>query len=201
MSFSLDTYLFRQYHCSVNILFANRRWLFPLILGIAGTWIMVTAFIGPPTTQGRPAVARQGFPAPQISLNNFDGTSVSLSDYEGQVVVINFWASWCPPCRAEMPALQSAYLDLLPQGVTILAVNAANQDDPQAARSFVAERGLTFPILEDITGAVSRAYQVNALPSTYFIDHNGIIRKVIYGGPLAEALLRAEIIRLVEEMP
>jgi len=100
-----------------------------------------------------------------------------------------------------MPAMQAVYEEFGHYGVTILAVNASNQDDPLAARRFITERGLTFPILEDLTGATARTYQVSALPTTFFIDRKGIISKVIYGGPLAEALLRAEITRLVKEQP
>ncbi len=183
----------------MQVLLASRRWLFPLVLIFCAAWIALTAMVVPANAVGRPPVARQGFPAPEFSLPTFEGTTLSLSDFAGQVVVVNFWASWCPPCRAEMPAMQAVYEELVKNGVVILAVNAADQDDPQAARRFVQELKLTFPILEDTTGSASRAYQVNALPSTYFIDKSGVIQKVVYGGPLTEALLRAEIAQLMME--
>lgn len=183
----------------MHLLLDGRRWLFPLLLIFGAVWTAFTTMVVPASAVGRPPVARQGFPAPELSLTTFEGTTLSLSDFAGQVVVINFWASWCPPCRAEMPAMQAVYEDLAKEGVIILAVNSADQDDPQAARRFVQEFKLTFPILEDTAGSASRAYQVNALPSTYFIDKRGVIQRVIYGGPLAEALLRAEIMQLVME--
>ena len=183
----------------MNYFLRNIRWLAPLLLLFGAATIAATAFWAPDTTHGRAAVARQGFLAPDFSLSTPDGNPVTLSEFTGQVVVVNFWASWCPPCRKEMPALQSVFTENASKQVVILGVNATNEDTPSNAVDFASQNGVTFPILLDADGSLARTYLVNALPTTFFIDRNGIIRKVIYGGPLSEALLRVEIAWLAGE--
>ncbi len=114
-------------------------------------------------------------------------------------MLINLWTSWCPPCKAEMPALQRVYEDYQEQGLEILAVNATNQDRLADAAAFAGQLGLTFPILFDEDGEVSLLYQLRSLPTTYFIDRQGIIQDVVIGGPMSEALLRIRIDQLLEE--
>jgi cytochrome c biogenesis protein CcmG/thiol:disulfide interchange protein DsbE len=114
-------------------------------------------------------------------------------------VLINIWTSWCPPCRAEMPALQQVYEAYRDQGFEILAVNATNQDSQQDAVGFAQELGLTFPILLDSTGEVSNLYQLRSLPTSFFVDSRGIIHEVVIGGPMSEALLRTRVQQLLEE--
>jgi peroxiredoxin len=97
-----------------------------------------------------------------------------------------------------MPALENVYQEYQLQGLEILAVNAANQDDPAQAVAFAQSLGLSFPILFDSHGEVSEQYQVRALPSTYFVDAQGVIREVIVGGPMSEALLRIRVRQLLE---
>ena len=112
-------------------------------------------------------------------------------------MVINLWASWCTPCRAEMPAIQNVYEQYGEAGLVVLGVNATNQDNPQNANQFVEEMGLTFPILFDTDGEVSQRYLLTALPTTFFVDSNGTIQEVVVGGPMAEALLRIRIEQLI----
>lgn len=173
------------------------NWITAVILTITAAWIGATALLIPPSSQPDKAFPRSGFSAPDFTLSTLDGGSAALSDYRGSVVVVNFWASWCPPCRKEMPAIQAAASAYPPKELTILGVNSTAQDNLADVQAFVAEHGLTFPILLDKTGEVSSLYQVRALPTTYFIDQDGVIQKVIYGGPLSEALIRAEIDRLL----
>ena len=122
-----------------------------------------------------------------------------LSDLRGRVVVLNIWASWCPPCRAEMPALQVLHEQRAGQGVVVLGINSTVQDSEQAARDFAAEYGLTFPIALDRDGEATRLYQVRALPSTFFIDRQGIIRRVVVGGPLNPSVLETTVLDLLGE--
>ena len=89
-----------------------------------------------------------------------------------------------------MPAMQQIYQDLRSEGFVVLAVNATNQDNMDAALNFRDEHSLTFPILFDLDGSASLAYRLQALPSSYFIDADGVIQEVVIGGPMAEALLR-----------
>ena len=166
-----------------------RRILFIVILAAGLAWIGLSAG----ATQTVTAAPQEGFLAPDFTLQSITGETYRLSDLRGQAVVINLWATWCPPCRAEMPALQKMYEEYKAQGLVILAVNSTVQDTASAVAPFAAEYGLTFPILLDETGSVTSAYQVRSLPSSYFIDRKGIVRQVIIGGPMSEALLRTRI--------
>jgi peroxiredoxin len=143
------------------------------------------------------SVPRQGFSAPDFQLETLDGDSIALSNLKGQAVIVNFWASWCQPCRLEMPAIQKAYSAFHAKGLEVLAVNATNQDDLKQAEAFVDEFNLTFPILIDKNGEVGKLYQVSAFPTTIFIQPDGIIHEVIIGGPMAEALLLTRIEKLL----
>jgi len=115
------------------------------------------------------------------------------------VVIVNLWASWCPPCRAEMPALQNLHASLQDQGLVVLGVNATDQDSEAAARAFVKAQGLTFPVVLDVDGEASRAYALQALPSTFIVDRRGVIREALIGGPVREATLRSLITPLLAE--
>ncbi len=115
-----------------------------------------------------------GHPAPDFIIHLPDGSSTSLAAYRGQPVVINFWATWCPPCREEMPELAKAYARYRDQGLVVLAINDAEAHDQVAA--FMQEFGLSLPVIIDPQGEVMRAYKTNALPSTFFIDRRGIVR-------------------------
>jgi len=140
--------------------------------------------------QGRPPAPQVGFQAPDFTLTTLSGSDLSLRELRGQGVILNFWASWCPPCKAEMPALQRVYEDYRDQGLVVVAVNVTSQDALPNVQTFVAEHGLTFPIPLDTTGQVAKMYRVHSLPTTFFIGPDGVIREIVVGGPMAEALLR-----------
>jgi thiol-disulfide isomerase/thioredoxin len=129
------------------------------------------------------------------------GGATALSQYRGRVVVINLWASWCGPCRLEMPVIQRVYAADRHRGLAVLAVNTTYQDSTTAARQFARTLGLSFPILLDRDGQVSRTYLLRALPSTYIVDREGIVRSVMLGGPMTEALLRSKVEPLLQEAP
>lgn len=176
------------------------RW-FPLMgaaaaLGVA--WIWISAVPAAATTGGEIPSPREGFLAPDFSLDLLGGGQVALSELRGSAVVVNLWASWCPPCRAEMPALQRVYESGKDRGLVVLGVNTTFQDSEQAAAEFVQEFGLSFPVPLDRTGMMSRLYQLRALPSTFFVDRNGIIRKVIIGGPMSEATIQTAVEEILE---
>lgn len=166
---------------------------------IGGLWINLNRIPATDTSGGLIPSPRQGFLAPEFALSTLLGGTAALGDYRGQVVVVNLWATWCPPCRAEMPALQSAYEAYRDRGMVLLAVNTTDQDSRSAVESFVNEFGLTFPILLDVEGIVSRLYQLQALPSTFFIDRQGIIREVVIGGPMSEVTLVTTVEALLSE--
>lgn len=142
-------------------------------------------------------VPQKGFQAPDFQLNDLDGNSYQLNELIGKAVVINVWASWCKPCQAEMPALQNIYEKYKNDNIEFLAVNNTRQDSLSSVRKFVSDYNLTFPILLDYEGKVSSSYQIGALPTTFFIDPNGIIQEIIIGGPMSEALLDIRVNRII----
>ena len=122
-----------------------------------------------------PLVLRAGVaPAPDFTLKSLDGSNVKLSEYRGQVVMINFWASWCAPCRQEMPLLEDLYRRYSKLGFVILGVNV--EQDQAQARALLQKIPVSFPILFDTGNRVSELYQVVAMPSTVILDRDGNIR-------------------------
>ena len=131
-----------------------------------------------------------GRPAPSFSLAHFDGMRLRLEDLRGKVVFLNFWASWCPPCRAEAPALEATWQQLRDQDVVFVGVNT--QDDEARARAFLDEFRITYPNGRDPGGRIAVDYGVWGLPETYFIGPDGrITYKHI--GTLGPALIAAKI--------
>jgi peroxiredoxin len=134
-----------------------------------------------------------GYLAPGFTLTSTLGEQVSLADYRGQPVVLNFWATWCPPCRAEMPEFQSASVKYNGQA-TILGVD---QGEPASiVADFGSALGITYPLLVDQDNAVNREYDVAALPTTIFVDGQGIVREVV-SGIVSKAVLEDRIERLI----
>jgi peroxiredoxin len=170
-----------------------------LILGVI--WIGISQVPASATTSGAIPSPREGFAAPDFTLETLEGELISLSDLRGKAVVVNLWASWCPPCRAEMPALQAAYEADRDQGLEIVAVNMTYQDNEEDARRFADDFGLTFTIPLDRDGTVARQYLMRALPSTFFVGPDGVIRKVVIGGPMSEATIRSTVSEMLEEIP
>jgi len=180
----------------------TQNWGYPLgsimILALSAAWIWMSRAEVGSTTGGLIPSPQVGFLAPDFTLQNQAGESVSLSDFRGQPVLLNLWASWCLPCRSEMPAMQKVYDAYKDQGFVILAVNITSQDSQSSAIAFAQELNLNFPILFDINGEVAHSYQMRAFPSSYFIGRDGIIQEVVIGGPMAEALLQIRAEQLLE---
>jgi cytochrome c biogenesis protein CcmG/thiol:disulfide interchange protein DsbE len=160
---------------------------------LGGAWIWVSRV---PTSQGGAAsgalesAPHQGFLAPEIELATLDGEGMRLSDLRGKPVLINFWASWCGPCRAEMPHLQAAFEDHAADRLVVLGVNQMESAPPVAG--LVEELDLTFPVLMDRDGDVSAAYQVRGLPTSFFVDADGIIRD-LFIGPMSSGLIESKL--------
>ncbi|PWH15635.1 MAG: TlpA family protein disulfide reductase [Anaerolineae bacterium] len=172
---------------------------YSLILLAGLFWIWFSAVPQGTTTGGKIPAPQTGFLAPDFSLNTLQGERITLSDLRGKVVLLNIWASWCPPCRAEMPTMQKVWEEYRAQGVMVLAVNSTVQDTLTDTQNFVNDYGLTFPIPLDVSGEVTRLYQVSSLPTSFFIGADGVIREVVIGGPMSEALLRSRIEELLKE--
>lgn len=142
---------------------------------------------------GATGAVRVGELAPPLSTQTLDGGLVSLEDYRGRVVVLNFWATWCAPCRIEMPEMQRYQVERGEQ-IAVLGVNM--QEPPAAIRAFVQRYGLTFPILLDEQGAISATYRVVGLPSTAILDRNGVVREWVVG-PMTRDVLARYVERLL----
>jgi peroxiredoxin len=125
----------------------------------------------------RPAI---NAPAPPFRLSDLDGDVHSLPEYQGKVVFLNFWATWCGPCKVEMPAMEALYQAFRSQGLEILAVSV-DQQGAAVTRPFKEAMGLSFPILHDSDYQVGLAYGARTLPMTYVIDRQGIIRQRVFG--------------------
>jgi thiol-disulfide isomerase/thioredoxin len=167
---------------------------------LAVAWVALTRVPGSAVpVSAAPPSPRQGFAAPDFTLETLDGSQLTLSGLQGRPVMLNLWASWCLPCRVEMPAIERVYQRHREDGLVVVGLNVTAQDSEAAARAFVQEFGLSFPIVLDRDGAASARYELMGLPSTYFIDRQGIIREVIIGGPMSEAVMLSHIQDLLQE--
>jgi thiol-disulfide isomerase/thioredoxin len=127
--------------------------------------------------------------APNFNLVDLDGEGVSLTDFAGRPVLINFWASWCPPCRQEMPYLQQIHNEQAVNGLAVLAINI--QESPAKVKQFLSENDLSIPVLFDLTGTTSGDYGIVPIPTTFFVDGEGVIRQKVVGAfPNQQAIER-----------
>lgn len=170
---------------------APRLWIG---LGVA---VVVLTFLGlllygmlnrTPLT-GASGAMREGKPAPDFNLPDFNGQLLRLADLRGQGVVLYFWASWCAPCRAEAPSLNAAYAKYRDRGVTFVGINFWNLQETEAdARAFIQEFNIAYPLVRDVEGNTSLDYGVSGIPVTFFIDKEGIVVRR-WVGPLDEGRL------------
>ncbi|MGG1685603.1 TlpA family protein disulfide reductase [Pseudalkalibacillus sp. NRS-1564] len=126
---------------------------------------------------------QKGDKAPDFTLYSLEGEEVSLSDYKGKVTFINFWTTWCPPCKKEMPDMQEFYEEKAEEyDAEILSINiTTNESSSQVVEDFVKENALTFPVLLDENGEQSNTFATITIPTTYLVDKNGIIMKRVIG--------------------
>ncbi|HVJ49336.1 redoxin domain-containing protein [Desulfitobacterium sp.] len=124
----------------------------------------------------------EGNLAPDFELQRVDGNSIKLSSLQGKKIILNFWASWCPPCRQEMPDMEKLYVDQKDNGVEILAVNLTNIEKSRAdVPSFMKAYDITFPVALDEKGKVSQQYDVSSIPASFIIDSWGVIQRKFVG--------------------
>jgi cytochrome c biogenesis protein CcmG/thiol:disulfide interchange protein DsbE len=171
----------------------ERRLFFILILIAGLAWIFFSMDNTGSSTAGEISAPQEGFVAPDFTLETTDQQTITLSELKGQAVLVNVWATWCPPCRAEMPAIEKLYLEYRDRGFIVLGLNDTVQDKQEAIIPFIKEYNLTFPILLDELGEVSHTYQIRSLPTSFFINRDGTVNEVVVGGPMSEALLRTRI--------
>ncbi|MGH2602029.1 MAG: TlpA family protein disulfide reductase, partial [Dehalococcoidia bacterium] len=139
---------------------------------------------------------QEGSPAPDFVLSTLDGREVRLSDYRGNVVLLNFWATWCGPCREEMPLFEAAQQEYSDRGLVVLAVNVG--EGSSTVRPFVERLALTYDIALDGNSSIARRYRARSFPTTYFIDRDGTVegRRV---GAYTRQILFGRLAQLLDE--
>ncbi|MBJ6362534.1 TlpA family protein disulfide reductase [Paenibacillus sp. MAHUQ-46] len=155
----------------------KKQWI--IIVAIAVLTVLAV-FQSSTPTGNKEELPKEGYKAPQISLNGLDGKTYSFESLNGKPVIINFWASWCGPCKTEAPDLVRTYEKYSKQ-IEIYAVNITAVDSLDEAKAFVAEYGFSFPVLLDLDGSVTQRYQVKPIPTTFFVNGKGIITDQVIG--------------------
>lgn len=180
-----------------------RRELTMVIIGaligivlVAIVWVASARMASP----NMPAAAETNRPATDFVLPRLGGDTLTLSDYKGKVVVLNFWGTWCEPCKAETPALEAAYQQLSSQNVEFIGVNLRHQEAPGVqgeidVANFAKTYGVTYPIVFDTKGEISQKYQISPIPVSYFLDAQGNVRYVYVG-----TLTTADVLELVRRL-
>ena len=178
------------------------RQILPLVFLAFGLLLIVTSayFIlrdAAPPSDSSAVPVKVNYSGPELTLTDIQGISRSLADYRGQVVLVNLWATWCPPCKAEMPALESFYKKHKDQGFTVVAIN--DGDPTKDVLQFVKDYKLTFPVWLDPTYiATEQAFKSLNLPTSYVIDRNGMVQLQWVGG-ISRKMLDRYVIPLITE--
>jgi peroxiredoxin len=170
-----------------------------LVIALGSVWIVYSQTLfdsqmpGSETTSLKPAPIA-GHPAPDFALPALDGNIIRLSDFKGKPVLINFWATWCGPCRAEFPDFQKAAVDNAGT-LVIIGINNTSTDQKDQVPAFVEEFGVTYPIVLDESGDTAKAYGILGLPTSIFIDRSGNVNE-IFTGPINKAYIEAKLSEL-----
>ena len=163
----------------------DRRWGTPFLRGLVFLGGMVIAVLLGSRLLHTGERAALGYPAPNWTLNDPQGQPVNLKDFRGKPVLVNFWAVWCPPCRAEMPLLDRLAREQ--DDVAVVAVDVG--DSAEAVTACLGQNGLSLPVALDAQGTVASRYHVQGLPTTFFLDAQGVVQH-IHIGALDEGALR-----------
>jgi peroxiredoxin len=169
----------------------NRIYVRVAILGVllvALVFALYSSFVKDPNA------VKVGKAAPNFSLERLDGSEVALSDLRGKGVVLNFWGTWCEPCKAEMPALQQNYEKYKDQGLEVIGVNIG--ESPVTINPFIEQYGVHFPILLDRQSQITKLYRIGPIPTTFFISPDGTVEE-IFIGQLNEALIASKVEKIL----
>ncbi len=173
----------------------QRRWFSRLEITL---WVLVAGALLYHFTPAAPLQpVTEGEVAPSFAVRTFSGDRIDLDDLKGQVVLVNFWATWCPPCRLEMPGFESVFEDYRSRGFTVVGLSAdLGGDGP--VRSFVRGHGITYPVAMASDGIRRRYGGVDMLPQSFLLDRQGRVRKMV-SGVFSEAILRRSVEELLSE--
>jgi cytochrome c biogenesis protein CcmG/thiol:disulfide interchange protein DsbE len=178
----------------------DRRVIPLLIVGVALIFFGIVAAKalsdGNSSTEYSVIPVEVNFTAPELTLNDLDGNQVNLSDYRQDIVLVNNWATWCPPCKAEMPTLLNYFKAHSGEGFMLIGIEAG--DPMNEVRQFVDQYDLTFPILLDPNNLSLIAFRNDSLPSSYVIDHNGNVI-LAWTGPISREMLEKYLTPLLEQ--
>ena len=172
--------------------------LTPVILAIILVLLLLSVGCSPgfqPTGSSATAAPQIGKLAPDFQLPNLDGQVVTLSDLRGKPVLINFWATWCLPCREEMPYLQQIYDEWTGKGLVLLAIDIG--ETPDTVKEFMQEYDLSMPVLLDTSQGVAQRYNITGIPTTFLIDTDGIIRAKVIGAFPSAAAIEQELSKIM----
>ena len=152
-----------------------------LMLFSALVVVLVWGALNKESATGGSGATLPGKEAPAFTLESFNEGTVSLADFEGQPVIINFWASWCVPCRQEAPALEAVWQSFREEGLVVIGINQPRSDPEEQARAFLDEFGVTYPNVFDTRGFSAIDYGVSGIPVTFFVDREGIVERRFVG--------------------
>jgi len=174
--------------------------LIVLVVLLGGSWIVFSQNLTQErlgsnnSAEALKPAAVAGHPAPEFELKTLEGDTLRLADFKGKPVLVNFWATWCGPCRAEFPDFQRAHVDNA-NDLVIIGINNTTADQVDLVDDFVTEMGATFPIVLDETGDVVETYGVLGLPTSVFIDRDGVVNEV-FTGPINKAYIESKLSEL-----
>jgi len=180
----------------------SSRFIYAMIMiGVGFIFLGIVLFISLISAQASPQEytaipVEVNYPAPDLGLNDLQGNPVSVKDYLGKVTLVNMWATWCPPCKAEMPTLEAFYKKYKDDGFIIVGIN--DGEAPHVVASFVQDFGLTFPIWLDQQYLSEKAFKTINLPSSFVIDRNGTIR-LMWIGAISKKALENYVSPIVKE--
>lgn len=179
----------------------TRKFIPLLLLGLGLTLIAASGYFILQDVSAQPDLStvpvQVNFPSPELTLTDIQGVTRSLSDYQGQVVLVNLWATWCPPCKAEMPTLQAYHDRYSDKGFTVIAIN--DGDPTTDVIQFVKDYQLTFPVWLDPTYiATEQAFKTLNLPSSFVIDHSGTVR-LSWVGEINYKMLEQYVTPIIKE--
>lgn len=177
-----------------------------LAVGLGLVIIAVLVFLALPAAQaevqqvqqsgGYATPIRVNYPAPEVKITDLEDKPVALSDYKGQVVLYNAWATWCPPCKQEMPTLNAYYIDHRAEGFVVIAIEDGEPVAEVAA--YARDNELTFPIWPDLKWVATTTFKTDTLPSTFVIDRSGVVR-LSWTGPITREALEKYVTPLIKE--